>query len=125
MLPLHHISKFGGPPQIQTAFSRLKRADFIIKVCNPYRNTLTNLVVGFEPTFSRSTSGTATYRSMYFYMVRPRGIEPLSTVLQTVAMTTSAKDANDTLLITLYAECHGDIEFVSLTPPSFVSILPV
>jgi hypothetical protein len=25
----------------------------------------------------------------------------------------------------LYAECHGDIEFVSLTPPSFVSILPV
>jgi hypothetical protein len=42
-------------------------------------------------------------------MVRPRGIEPLSTVLQTVAMTTSAKDANDTLLITLYAECHGDI----------------
>jgi hypothetical protein len=50
---------------------------------------------------------------MYFNMVRPRGIEPLSTVLQTVAMTTSAKDANDTLLITLYAECHGDIEFVS------------
>jgi len=46
-------------------------------------------------------------------------------VLQTVAMTTSAKDANDTLLITLYAECHGDIEFASLTPPSFVSILPV
>jgi hypothetical protein len=25
----------------------------------------------------------------------------------------------------LYAECHGDIEFVSLTPPPFVSILPV
>jgi hypothetical protein len=25
----------------------------------------------------------------------------------------------------LYAECHGDIEFASLTPPSFVSILPV
>ena len=45
---------------------------------------------------------------MCLYMVRPRGIEPLSTVLQTVAMTTSAKDANDTLLITLYAECHGD-----------------
>ena len=44
----------------------------------------------------------------YKSVVRPRGIEPLSTVLQTVAMTTSAKDANDTLLITLYAECHGD-----------------
>lgn len=32
--------------------------------------------------------------TMYFNMVRPRGIEPLSSVLQTAAMTTSAKDAN-------------------------------
>ena len=58
-------------------------------------------------------------------MVRPRGIEPLSTVLQTVAMTTLAKDANDTLLITLYAECHGDIEFVSSCTSVIATIHPI
>jgi hypothetical protein len=73
-------------------------------------------------------------------MVQPRGIEPLSTVLQTAAMTTSAKVAKLVLLpriklgfrpyqgrvlslydkskvntqfILLYSVCHGEIEFVS------------
>lgn len=47
-------------------------------------------------------------------MVPTDGIEPPSMILQTTAMTTSAKLAIDTLLISLYAECHGDIGFASI-----------
>ena len=43
---------------------------------------------------------------MCFYMVQPRGIEPLSTVLQTAAMTTSAKVAKLVLLTRIELVFH-------------------
>ena len=46
----------------------------------PYRNTLTNLAVGFEPTSSCSTSSTATILvNVFAYGIRVRESNPFST----------------------------------------------
>ena len=87
---------YGRSPQIQTAFSPVKSRDFIIKVCNPYRNTLSSPTYDCRNQRKLMTCSCVTI--MCFYMVQPRGIEPLSTILQTAAMTTSAKVAKLVLL---------------------------
>ena len=59
----------------RTHDSGITTRGFTTKLWTPYGNTLTNLVVGIEPTSSRSTSCIATYRLMCFHMVGAQRIE--------------------------------------------------